>query len=350
MLLQNVKKKDSKMAKFDKKDKSEKIDVQTENAKTPNETENKKATPQKTSHFMRNLIIFVFLLLAGFATYSTLKLKQQEGTDTKSMQSLNELRLLYEQKLNTLNTKITDLQNEVLILKNRPVPTFNGVSEEYVNQRFMQLEQELSQHSSTENIQPEIALANNTIQTKDILLASGAIIVQDLAEQGNSFEYETEVLQILAQGNPQATKYVDTMQKYAVSGVKGKNMLISNFNKIFADLNMTKVKNEQLQNQQVSPKWQDRLWVWLKKLLVSKKGNKRPIFKEKEDEIYTLVNEGRLGEALNAVKTSEKYLQIDSEPLANWQKQTTEYLEFKHAVSGLIMNSLANLHLKEMEH
>jgi len=341
------------MAKFDKKDKSEKIDVQTENAKTPNETENKKATPQKTSHFMRNLIIFVFLLLAGFATYSTLKLKQQEGTDTRSMQSLNELRLLYEQKLNTLNTKITDLQNEVLILKNRPAPTFNGVSEEYVNQRFMQLEQELAQHNNLENIeymQPKTASAENVVQTKDVLLASGAIIVQDLAEQGNSFEYETEVLQILAQNNPQASKYVDTMQKYAISGVKGKNMLIKNFNKIFADLNMTKVKDEQMLNRPVSQNWQSRIWAWLKKLLVSKKGHKRPTFKEKEDEIYILVNEGRLGEALNAIRTSEKYLQMDSEPLANWQKQTSEYLEFKHAVSGLIMNSLANLHLKEMEH
>lgn len=341
------------MAKFDKKDKSEKIDVQTENAKTSNETENKKVAPQKTSHFMRNLIIFAFLLLGGIASYSTIKLKQQEVTDAKSMQSLNELRLLYEQKLNTLNTKITDLQNEVLILKNRPIPTFNGVSEEYVNQRFMQLEQELSQYHNPENIesaQPEIASANNTIQTKDVLLASGAIIVQDLAEQGNSFAYETEVLQILAQGNPQAKKYVDTMQKYAVSGVKGKNILIKQFNKIFADLNITKVRNEQLQNKVVSQSWQSRIWAWLKKLLVSKKGYKRPVFKEKEDEIYTMVNEGDLGEALNAIKTSEKYLQMDSEPLANWQKQTAEYLEFKHAVSGLIMNSLANLHLKEMEH
>ena len=85
-------------------------------------------------------------------------------------------------------------------------------------------------------------------------------------------------------------------------------------------------------------------------MLISKKGGKRPVFNEKEDEVYTLVNEGDLGNALNALKTSEKYQQMDSSPLMHWQKQAEEYLEFKHAVSGLIMNSLANLHLKEMEH
>ena len=74
------------------------------------------------------------------------------------------------------------------------------------------------------------------------------------------------------------------------------------------------------------------------------------MFKQKEDEVYALVNEGNLQEALNEMKTEEKYAKIDSSALQQWQNQTEEYLEFNNAATGLIMNSIANLHLKEMEH
>ena len=50
------------------------------------------------------------------------------------------------------------------------------------------------------------------------------------------------------------------------------------------------------------------------------------------------------------MKTEEKYAKVDSSALQQWQVQTEEYLEFNNAAAGLIMNSIANLHLKEMEH
>lgn len=316
--------------------------------------ENKKDMPEKQSHFGRNLLILVFLLLGGAAAYSSMQLKQTEAVNKKAM---DELQQSYEQKLNAVSAKVNGLKTEIDKLKNKPAPAFSGVSEEYLNQRLAQLQQEFMRSESSESGEnPQVLPLSESLaiapanQAQEVLLASGAMIVRDLAEQGNKFEYEAEVLQILAQGNPQAEKYVDIMQKYAASGIKGKNQLIKSFNKIFADLNEAKVKTQDEKVSDNPADWKDKAIAWLKKIFVSKKGNKRPVFKEKDDEVYTLVNEGNLGEALNALKISEKYSRMDSEPLAQWQKQVEDYLEFKRAATGVIMNSIANLHLKEMEH
>ena len=126
--------------------------------------------------------------------------------------------------------------------------------------------------------------------------------------------------------------------------------MVKSFNKIFADLNKAKAKKVEVSENNATQSWQDKIIAWAKNFFVSKKGNKRPVFKAENDEVFTLVNEGDLGEALAALKTSEKYSALASYPLEQWQQDIENYLEFKHAVSGLIMNSLANLHLKEMEH
>ncbi len=350
MLALIVKKKDKEMA---KKDKIDEVKELIETDFSENTEKNEQIKVKKKSHFGRNLAIFVFLLLGGAAAFSTIQLKQTEEINQRALQDLQKA---YEHKLSMLASKVNDLQDEVSQIKNKPTAVANGgVSEAFVEQRLAQLKQEMEQYVPHENseIVPTVPVAVvNTAekQTQEVLLASGALVVRDLAEQGNKFEYEAEVLQILAQGNPQAMKYVDTMQKYAVSGVKGKNQLIKSFNKIFADLNMAKVKEETLSDVQNPQNWQDKALMWIKKLFVSKKGRKRPVFNQNNDEVYTLVNEGNLGQALSALKTSEKYSSMASLPLEQWQKQVVDYLDFEHAVTGLIMNSLANLHLKEMEH
>ncbi len=336
-------KKDNKTVNFDEEISTTDTDVMEEKKNT---------APQKTGHFLRNTAVFLILVLGGAAFFLSVQLKKTEELNKASMQDLQQS---YEQKLSEISARVNSLQKEINAVKNKPMQeVIGGVSEEFVNQRLAQLKQELMQNTLPENgenapVQSIIVESTPSKQVQEVLLASGAMIVRDLAEQGNKFEYEAEVLQILAQGNPQAEKYVDIMQKYAASGVKGKNQLIKSFNKIFADLNEAEVKTQDVKTQAEPIDWKDKAIAWLKKIFVSKKGNKRPVFKEKDDEVYTLVNEGNLGEALNALKISEKYSRMASEPLAQWQKQVEDYLEFEHAATGVVMNSIANLHLKEME-
>ena len=188
-------------------------------------------------------------------------------------------------------------------------------------------------------------------KTQEVLLASGALIVRDLAEQGVDFAYEAEVLQILARDNELAEEYTRTVRSFANAGISGKNQLVRKFQKIFAELNGADLKNQS--PKEILPenaKWTDKVMYWLKKAFIAQKSAKKPVFTPENDEVWDLVNDGSLQAALNTMKASEKYAKMDSVPLEEWKAQVERYVEFNHAISGLIMNALANIRLKEMEH
>ena len=196
-------------------------------------------------------------------------------------------------------------------------------------------------------------LTENQKIANELLLASGAIIVRNMAEDGVSFAYEAEVLQILAQGNELAERNVQIVRNYANSGVIGKQKLIRNFDKIFAELNTAALKSEaakQAETTEVKTEWYHKLLNWFKQQVTAKKRVKKPTFTPQEDEVLKLVDDGRIKDALDALKISEKYAKISSEPLTQWIYQAERYLEFDNAVNAIIMNALANIRLKEMEH
>ena len=181
------------------------------------------------------------------------------------------------------------------------------------------------------------------------MLGDGALTVRGLAEDGLPFDYETEVLQILAAGNETALNYISSIKKYAVSGIKGRAMLINEFNKVYADLSRPQI-NKSIEPE-IQETWDEALLRRIKELVVFKKRENKPVvvFPKTPDEIHQLVNDGNFAEALNKLKTDRKYSDVNSAELNSWILQTQDYLEFEQAINGLLMNSLANLHLKEME-
>lgn len=330
--------------------KNDKVEELTEVQHIDNDT-NGVSKGNTKGHFGRNVaLLMLFLLIAAGAV----GVNEFRKNNVANQQVLAELQNKYEQKMSAINAHIASLQNEVDELKNRPLSVKNeGVSADFVNHRLQQLKQEMLENGTAEsNINESVKYSEEIVTNKkaqEILLASGAMIVRNLAEEGNRFDYEAEVLQILAQGNYQAERYVDVMRRYAFSGIKGRNYLIKSYNKIFAELNDAAVKPAEMEQTQDVQSWQDKILFWVKKLFISKKGSKRPVFTAENDEVYVLVNEGHFGDALNALGNNEKYMRLNSQPLRNWQNQVIAYLEFNHAVDSLIMNCLANLHLKEME-
>ena len=198
-------------------------------------------------------------------------------------------------------------------------------------------------------VQAPVAEKNSAVTAPEVLLAAGALTVRGLAEDGLPFDYETEVLQILATGNETALGYIANIKKYAVSGIKGRAMLISEFNKVYVDLSRPQI--DKSNEPKVQETWNEALLRRLKELVVFKKREEKPavVFPKKPDEIHQLVNNGDFAEALSKIKTDRKYGDVNSAELNSWILQTQDYLEFEQAINGLIMNSLANLHLKEME-
>lgn len=348
-----------------------------ENPKKPDakEAPKKPEPPHKKHHSGRKFVFFIFLLLLGGVAFLAIQLEQAKKLNAESLQ---QMQASYDEKLGALANRVNGLNREVTALKERPiVEQVAGVSENQVNQKIAALREELAAYLTPENVEneaetvaettenaqtkeagqvlfaPEIAaLAADEKKTQEILLASGAIIVRDLAEQGVSFAYEAEVLQILARGNELAEEYVHTIRNFANTGIVGKHQLIRSFDKIFAELNEArlKVEPEPKAVEEEKQHWYDGVWAWFKRVITVKKVEKKPVFAAARDEVLELVREGRLQDALNALKTSEKYAKIDSEPLNAWKQQVEQYLQFSNAASGLIMNSLANIRLKELEH
>jgi hypothetical protein len=325
--------------------------------------------PHKKGSGWGKFFLFIILLMAGAVAYLVTQLKQTEKLNTEA---LSKLQSSYEEKLNAVNNRINVLDREVVGLKNRPIVEHAaGISEDRLNQKLAALRAELLNRSdeapvSAENTEetaasapaplsiptPTIAAENQKL-ANELLLASGAIIVRDMAEQGVSFAYEAEVLQILAQGNDLAAKNVAIVRSYANTGVTGKQKLIRNFDKIFAELNTAELKAETAKSEpsaETKTEWYYKVMNWLKQQVTAKKRTKKPVFTPQKDEVLELVNDGRIKDALDALKISEKYAKVHSEPLSQWIYQAERYLEFDNAVNAIIMNALANIRLKEMEH
>jgi len=326
--------------------------------------------PHKKGRGARKFALFIILLLAGAVAYLAVQLKQ---TEKLNEEALSKLQSSYEEKLNTVNSRINVLDREVVGLKNRPIVEHAaGISENLLNQKLAALRAELLNRdgatpSSAENTEESAALAPTPQQisptpttlsenqkiANELLLASGAIIVRNMAEDGVGFAYEAEVLQILAQGNELAERNVQIVRNYANTGVIGKQKLIRNFDKIFAELNTAALKSEaakQAETTEVKTEWYHKIMNWLKQQVTAKKRVKKPVFTPQKDEVLELVNDGRIKDALDALKLSEKYAKVHSEPLTQWIYQAERYLEFDNAINAIIMNALANIRLKEMEH
>lgn len=326
------------MAKIEKKE--DIIPVAAENV------ESKKKQPRQKSY---SAIVCLVLLLccAGFVAYNI------ELTKTLNTDLASQLAADYNKKINNLKKQLQ--QQETLINQLQQPSSENltkssPLSEEDLQQLAAKIIPLLPQTEKVYDNAPIVSTnVPAAVTAPEVLLAAGALTVKGLAEDGLPFDYETEVLQILAEGNATALNYISALKKYAVSGIKGRAMLISEFNKVYADLSRPQINKSA--EPEIQETWNEALMRKLKELVVLKKRENKPtlVFPKTPDEIYQLVNNGDFAEALNKIQTDRKYGDINSAELNAWILQTRDYLEFEHSVNGLIMNSLANLHLKEME-
>lgn len=318
---------------------------------TENEQETTNQNTQKSGAvfgFWISIIIAAAALCAGGFCY--IKMQQQQlqieslTQKTTDIQSLNN-------KQNNLEQRILNLENSSLNGAS-VLPADNSAMLDDVRQDFKQwlAEKENTLNGVLQKLQ-NIKI-NDKPQMPEVLLAAGALTVQDIAERGLPFEYEAEVLQILAQNNPQAQKYTAEIQEFSHSGITGSKALIEDFNNIYAILNDMPVLELQPQIQpeeSEAQNWYEKAWQWVKKFAVHRKKMPKPEFTANKDVVYKLVNEARFAEALNKMKTDVKYNSIEAPMLLEWQKQAEAYIKFENAMQALIMNSLAGIRLKEMQ-
>lgn len=329
------------MAKIEKKEEFNPVETSTEEIKTK----------QKKKNSYAGIAGLVVLLCCAGAVAYNIELTKALNEDLAS-----QLVADYNTKINKLNAQIKQQENLITDLsQNLPAENMPATQIELSEEQLQQLADKIipllpQQNSFQENIAaPVVKTAEKNVTAPEVLLAAGALTVRGLAEDGLPFDYETEVLQILADGNNTALNYIAALKKYAVSGIKGRAMLISEFNKVYADLSRPQI--EKTVKPEIQETWNEALLRRLKELVEFKKREEKPavVFPKTPDEVHQLVNSGDFAEALNKLKTDRKYSDVNSAELNSWILQTQDYLEFEHSINGLIMNSLANLHLKEME-
>ncbi|MBP5214992.1 MAG: hypothetical protein J6039_00335 [Alphaproteobacteria bacterium] len=333
------------MAKKDKKDNDVAEKTETK------ETVTKSARSGK-GKFFRWLKVLMLLILAGCGAVGYFAWKMQVKTEAVANSEMS-----CERRLNALESLLEKQSAEISAIKTREALKPKGISEEYLAQNLSELRESLKNEIIGEmSVVPGDDGATMVIsaekQTQEMLLANGAMIIRDLATKGENISYELEVLNILAQGNYPAMKYVNDMRKYATSGIIGKGALISNFNKVYVDLQekaAENVKKEEPETAEENEPWYKLLKKWVVKFFVARKKSVVPLFSDK-DEVWILVNEGNIGEALQTMNLSGKYASVNYEPLQVWKKQAAEYLDFEKAAEGLLLNALAGMHLKELEH
>ena len=326
------------MAKIEKKE--EVTPVAAENVESKN-----KQSRQK--NYSAIVCLVLLLCCAGFVAYNI------ELTKTLNTDLASQLAADYNKKINNLKKQLQQqetLLNQLQQPSSENLTKSSPLSEEDLQQLAAKIIPLLPQTEKVYDNAPIVSTnVSAAVTAPEVLLAAGALTVKGLAEDGLPFDYETEVLQILAEGNTTALNYISTLKKYAVSGIKGRAMLISEFNKVYTDLSRPQVNKTT--EPEIQETWDEALMRKLKELVVLKKRENKPalVFPKTPDEIHQLVNNGDFAEALNKIQTDRKYGDINSAELNAWILQTRDYLEFEHSVNGLIMNSLANLHLKEME-
>ena len=314
----------------------------------------------------RKLILLLVILGIGGVGYLAVTSSMQKHQPESKIVLETQVALdAAEQRISQLEEKVVELQ----ILVNHATQS-QGLTDEAVEKKIGQLRSEVKialeniakqtanyaqksqQNGASKVSSPVVQTATEVKFSQEMLLANGAIMVRDLAEKGLPFAYEAEVLRILAQGNIPATEYIKVIQRHASSGVKGKNVLISAFNRFYSALNNPKCAEAEVKptNEKEPTTWTEKSIAWLKKVIIRKRKAPLPVFIPQEDRVYELVNSGNLAEALSTMQTDDKYAQINSSFLQKWKVQVQNYLVFESAVSGLIMNALANIHLKEMGH
>jgi len=283
-----------------------------------------------------------------------------------SSEILPQMQADYEAKIAGLNAEIAILERNFNKLQSEFL-SVDALSEEYVDTKLEEFK--LAILNAAPKNQDEKVLQNNariaelekTISElkqdeqstpQEVLIAAGALTIRAMAENGENFSYEAEVLQIMAQGNSVAEQYIEQLKTFANKPITNKNALIQNFKRIYADLSGTEVSDKEKDDKTALKdlSWKDAFIRRLKNMVTFK--SKKPVvkFEPQPDEVYDLVENGNLALAIKRMKTDNKYASLSSPVFQAWMSNAQDYLEFDNAVNGLLMNTLAHLHLKQFEH
>lgn len=176
------------------------------------------------------------------------------------------------------------------------------------------------------------------------LVLTAALMVKESADEGRPFVYEAEVLSLLADGTNMQTAAV-TMAQYAHKGLPSIQALIVSFNEIYEK--EARGQDEQSAQKTEGEGWKEKLSAGLNKLItIESNAQKKVDGKTTTDEVFKLVNDGRLDEALEKMKQNPKYATKD---FLAWQESFQMRRNFMTALQNIKSLTLAQMKAESLK-
>lgn len=269
-----------------------------------------------------------------------------------------------------LHNKINELQQKLAILESENAGKISGRELNALNERIdthARLNREILDSKAgngailglVNRIDMLEMRVNNLgkVSSNGALILTAAMLVKDGADNGQSFEYEAEVLRQLAEGtNMQAP--AETIALYASEGLPDQARLIDDFNRLYTEHAIATAQNEQqsadtaeTQAESVPQEsdWKDKINQKLSRLVSVKyhtDDEKTETASVPEDEVYILVNQGKFDQAVIKMQGNPEYAGDD---FVNWQKKIRVRDEFEKALRRIQALTLATMKVENLQ-
>ena len=336
---------------------------------TENQTTNdKQKVPVKNKFLGKTTaaVVVVFVALGGWYVYQNPQIfvKSQELS-------------LQKQEIDALKEQIVRLNNQVQALQTEKSQDISRQEWEKINNTFVKRTAFLNERiNKSLQINKEIldAKASNAavlglvtrvdgleakvqtlgkISSQGALILTAAMLVKDASASGKPFVYEAEVLRQLAAGTSME-KSAETIALSAADGVATPQMLIDEFNLLYATQNIEKTHDETSvtasgTNNNASS-WKEKLNDKLSKLIVveynGENENTNIVKENAADKIHQLVNNGDFAQAVLLMQADAKY---QTPAFKTWQQKYAKADDFAQALNNIQALTLAFMKVENLK-
>ena len=303
-------------------------------------SEETKETLKKTK-FGKFSLLLVILVIGGYGVWKNPQVLQK----MKSFFAVQETKDMYQVQINTLNSQMHSLQQQLALLASQiKEPDLSKVYE-----RFDAIEKmNLNVISSKADVATVLGLVTRVdknerkldklseITDDSALVLTSLMLVKDAAEKGKPFEYEYEVLNNIVADKPKMMEKVKVLEPIAKIGVESELFLANRFNDVCDEI-LSADKNEE------GLSWKERLNSKIHDIVQIK--NTKKASEEKEidvlEEMKKLVDDGHLMAAVSLLEASKNDLLMQNPQIIEWAEKVKTRSLFFDAINALTAQSLA---------
>lgn len=319
----------------------------------PEEAEVIEKTPAKVRLSVRKIIYWVVVFLVIYFIWKNPNVVDKYIDYAKSLNNSQVVEEVEETNIEDLFTQVSQLQNEINNLKNVQHPVALGVSPEELQKFEARIEAIEKQNLNVIDSKADVATVLGVITRLDkveesldklakvtdqgALVLSATMLIKEAADNGQQFEYETEILQLLAKGDIKLNEPIATITKYSKDGIQTKSYLINEFESIYKAL----LKE---QKKEFEKTWKDRINSKFNEIVKVKRVNKNtPEFAaDKQIELVKkLIESGNLPKALKELALIDNKNIQEDKALTNWVESAKARVGFDEAISKISTYSLA---------